>query len=180
MTDARMSGAVAIGTNFSDATMRGCKIARANLSGANFAGANLENADLSMCELKSVNMRDTVLTNAALDLTKSKNPVLRGAMTDKPVGPTVAHLPQPLEHMMAKHSVWVTSDGGTGVQLDISGYDMRGIKIFARTCLSLMKANDATFYGVVFSGSQMHAANLRNADMRHVVAEHADMRGIDL
>jgi len=82
--------------------------------------------------------------------------------------------------LLHKHALWIASNGAEGVQLDLAGYDMRGVKLFTSACLSLMKGAKAIFYGVNFQNAQMQAAYLQNADMRYVNAESADMRGIDL
>ncbi len=180
LTDSRLSGAVAVGTNFSDTTMCGCKIVRARLEGSNFSGANLEGADLSQCDLTKVNMRGAVLVNAALNIASLQQANLVNAMTNLPLGPTAKDLGAPLEDLLRKHASWVSSDGTLGEQLDISGHDMRGTKLFAYAHLALLNAEGAILYGLNLTETQMPAATLSNADMRHVSAFKADFRGVDM
>jgi uncharacterized protein YjbI with pentapeptide repeats len=180
LTEARLSGAVAIGTNFVDATMRGCKIVRARLEESNFSGANLEGADLSQCDLTSVNMRGAILVNAALNIASLRQANIVNAMTNLPIGPTAKDLPGTLEDLMRKHSVWVLSDGTLGERLDITGHDMRGTKIFSYAQLSLLLAEKAILYSLNLTETQMQAASLSNADMRHVSAFKGDFRGVEM
>ena len=180
LTDAHLSGAVAVGTNFSDTTMCGCKIVRARLEGSNFAGANLEGADLSQCDLTRVNMRGAVLVNAALNIASLQQANLVNAMTNLPIGPTAKDLPESLEILMRKHSSWVASEGALGKQLDISGHDMRGTKLFAYAQLTLVNGENAILYGLNLTETQMQAGSLSNADMRHISAFKADFRGIEM
>ncbi|MFA4994250.1 MAG: pentapeptide repeat-containing protein [Bdellovibrionales bacterium] len=180
LTDARLSGAVAVGTKFSDTTMCGCKIVRARLEGSDFSGANLEGADLSQCDLTRVNMRGAVLVNAALNIASLQQANLLNAMTNLPLGPTAKDLSESLEDLLRKHTAWVSSDGTLGKQLDISNHDMRGTKIFAYAHLALVNAEGAILYGLDLTESQMQAAFLSNSDMRHVSAFKADFRGVDM
>lgn len=180
LSEARLSGAVAAGTNFCDATLRSAKIVRADLSGANMTGANLESADLSMTELNDVDMRGAILVNAAINIASLNKANIAGAMTNLPVGPTARDLPEPLDELIRKHGVWVSSNGKAGVQLDISGHDMRGTTIFSHSVLTLMKAAEATLYGLNLVGTQMQAAMLVRSDLRYINGELSDMRGVDL
>lgn len=178
LTDARLSGSVAIGTNFSDATMRGCRIVRARLEGSNFSGANLEGADLSHCDLTKVNMNGAILINAALNIASLRQANLLNAMTSLPLGPTTKDLPGRLEDLLRQHREWVASEGAAGAQLDISGHDMRGTKLFAFALLTLLRADKAVFYGLNLTESQLQAASLSTADMRYISAVRADFRGV--
>ena len=180
LNGARLSGSVAAGTNFSDATMRNCKIVRANLAGANLSGANLENADLSLCDLSGANMADAILVNVAIDIDALESALRAGAMSNRPTGPIARNLPAPLDILLRKHDLWVNSDGAEGAQLDISGYDMRGTKLFTHARLSLMNGIGAILQGTNLSYSQLQSAFLRNADLLHIHADHSDMRGVDL
>ncbi len=58
---AKMSGAVAIAADFTDAIMKGCRLVRANLRQARLTGANLENADLSGCNLTGADLNGAIL-----------------------------------------------------------------------------------------------------------------------
>lgn len=180
LSEARLSGAVAAGTNFSDATLRAAKIVRADLAGANLTGANLESADLSMTDLDDVDLTGAILVNTAINIASLSKANVAGAMTNLPLGPTAQDLPDSLDELLRKHGIWVSSNGKAGTQLDISGHDMRGTTLFSHSVLTLMKAADATLYGVNLVGTQMQAAWLPRADMRYVNGELADMRGVDL
>jgi uncharacterized protein YjbI with pentapeptide repeats len=130
--------------------------------------------------LQSTNLRGAVLTNAIIHLDSLEKANLDGAMTNAPLGPTVADLPAPLSDMIDWHAIWVTTSGKAGNRLDISGYDVRGVTLFTGADLTLIKAESAIFYGVNLTKTQMQAALLNNADFRHTNAEKMDLRGAEL
>src|ERR1700722_8687634 len=97
LASAKLSGAVAINSNFEDANMSKVTFIRGDLSGANLAGANLAGADLSNCVLKNVNMRGANLAGVMVDFSKCVNVDTTGALTDKPAGKVLEELPMPME-----------------------------------------------------------------------------------
>ena len=177
---AKLSGAVAINGDFSDTTMRGVRIVRANLQGAKFEGANLEDADLSLCDLREANLNGAVLVNATMSLANLTDATLAGALTNKPIGPTIKDLPMPLSDMLRSHAAWLASNGKEGQRFDITGYDLRRSAVFARATLTLMRGVGAMLYAMDFSDAQLQSADLREADLRHANFMAADMRGCDL
>src|SRR5262249_46920557 len=137
-----------------------------------------EGADLSMCDLRAANMKGAVLVNAALSLADLTDANLAGALTNKPMGPTIKDFKEPLDVLLRHHTHWVGSNTREGKQLDISGFDLRGVN-FGRACLTMVKGHNVMLYGVNFADAQMQAVDLRDADMRHTNLQSADMRGGD-
>ncbi len=173
----KLSGAIAINSNFEDANLSKSVIIRGNLSGANLAGANLSGADLSQCELKNVNMRGANLSGVMMDFSNLDNVDLSGALTDVPSGTTVNDLKVPFEEMLRLHQIWLASQGDDGHRMTLNDVDMRGHLQLLGANLTMMMAERSIWYGQNFSKTNLQAAMLRNSDFRHCHFIQSDLRG---
>jgi uncharacterized protein YjbI with pentapeptide repeats len=173
----KLSGAIAINSNFEDANLSKSTIIRGNLSGANLAGANLAGADLSQCELKNVNLRGANLSGTMMDYSNLENVDLAGALTDLPSGHTLSEKGIPIEEMIRLHQLWLKTQGDDGKKLNLSDYDLRNAPNLGGYNLTMIVAERCIFYGHDFSGASLQAANLRSSDFRHCIFKCADLRG---
>jgi uncharacterized protein YjbI with pentapeptide repeats len=177
MGSVKLSGAVAINSNFEDANLSSAKVIRANLTGSNLAGANLSNADLSNCQLRDINMRGANLVGTLMDYSNLVNVDMTGTLTDKPAGKTLDQLPMPLDQMLVQHALWLETIGAEGQRLDIGGFDMRGTSAMNKANLAMLLADHSVWYGQDLAGINMQAAHFTFADLRSCVFDNADLRG---
>lgn len=173
----KLSGAIAINSNFEDANLSKSTIIRGNLSGANLAGANLAGADLSQCELKDVNLRGANLTGVLMDFSNLVNVDMAGALTDQPMGQTIDKQPIPLEELIKLHQVWLKTQGADGQKLDLSDHDLRSAPSLVGANLTMLTAERTVWYGRDLSNISLQAALLRGGDFRHCNMTQGDFRG---
>ncbi len=177
MVSVKLSGAVATSSDFEDANLNNAKFSGGNLIGANLAGANLAGADLSECEIRDVNMRGANLMGAMMDFSILVNVDLTGALTDKPAGKSLDELPMPIDDLLALHQLWLDSEGNKGQRLDLSGYDLRGLKSLKNADLAMFYAEHSVWYGQDLSAMKMQASRFKNSDVRNCNFDSADLRG---
>ena len=177
LLSAKLSGAVAVNSNFEDANLSKATFIRGDLSGANLAGANLAGADLSNCVLKNVNMRGANLAGLLIDFSKCVNVDTTGALTDKPAGKLLAELDKPLEQLIKLHKIWLDSKGDKGQRLDLSGFDMRKAPPFGKADLTMFYAEQTVWYAQDLSRMNMPASRFKHSDLRSCNFEGADLRG---
>ncbi len=180
LSRARLSGAIAQHTDFTDAVMKGCKLVRADLRHAMMDGCNLEGADISGADLRGASMRNVVLTNAQMALTETAGADMTGALTNADAGKPLAALGAPLEQLIAHHETWVRTNGAEGLPLDLSGYDLRKATAVAHGRLTALRAQGAVFYGLNLEGAWLQAAQMTGADLRTCNMKGADLRGANL
>ncbi len=83
------------------------------------------------------------------------------------------HGAQPLADVLARHKIWLESDGHEGYRANFAGGDFSG----AVLCnLTFEKAN---LRGADFRGADLRNANLRNTDLRGARFDGTDLRGAD-
>jgi uncharacterized protein YjbI with pentapeptide repeats len=180
LTNASLAGVVAVQTDFSEALMRGCKLVRAHIRGANFTGTNLEGADFAQADTRDACFRGAVIIGANFEYTDLAGADLRDVLSDKPSGRLLAELNATLEELLRKHREFIDTCGAAGTALDLSGFDLRKAGAFAGTCLTMLIAPQAVFYGLDLSGTALQAARCAKADFRGCRLDGADLRGIDL
>ena len=177
---ANLSGMLAIRTDFSGAVMKNCKLVRANLKQADFKGANLEGSDLSVADLTEADLSNAVLTGVDMTMTTIHQTTLDDTLTDEPVGTPMSEVVPPVPDQLENHIRFVESDGTAGVPADLSGVDLRPIKLMAHLNLAALRASGATLYGVDMRGVKLQGADLSGADFRTANLEGADLRGAKL
>jgi uncharacterized protein YjbI with pentapeptide repeats len=180
LTNARLSGVVAIRTDFSDAIMRGCKLIRAHVQGANFSDCDLEGADFSQADTRDACFRGAVTTGANFNFANLAGADLAGVLSDQPGGRLLAELEEGLDDLLRLHLQFVGSNGATGRPLDLSGFDLRHAPSLAGACLTMVTARKAIFYGLDLGRVAIQAAKCDSADFRNCRLDAADMRGIQL
>ncbi len=173
----KLSGAIAINSNFEDANLSKSTIIRGNLEGANLAGANLAGADLSQCELKDVCLKGANLTGTLMDFSNLQNVDMTGALTDKAAGHTLDKLPLSLEEMIAQHQLWLKTQGAEGTKLDLSDHDLRNAPSLVGANLTMLVAERAIWYGRDLSQINLQASVVRHGDFRQCNFTNGDLRG---
>jgi uncharacterized protein YjbI with pentapeptide repeats len=174
----KMSGAIAIRADFTDAVMKDAKLVRANLKQATMTGANLAGADLAGADLSGADLRDTVLVGANLYACNTTDLRTDGALRDKPSGPSVTDLPY--AEMIKAHALWCETGGAEGAPSVFNGADLRALKSIKAYNLTALSAKGAVFYGLDMQGVQLQGAHLEGADLRACNLRRADLRGARL
>ncbi len=166
-----------------EALFIGTKMHRAMMHRANLHGAILENADLTGAQMQGANLRHAVLLNTTLDGVELSEVNFAHALRDEIQGLGIEDTFEPLPQLFIKHAVWVENGGVIGKRLDLTRYDLRAHKgqyiDFKEQNLIMMKARQAIFYHVRFSGSQIQACDFRSCDFRLALFDRADLRGSD-
>ena len=166
-----------------EALFIGSKLHRAMMHRANLQGAILENADLTGAQMQGANCRHAVLLNTTFDAVELSEVNFAHALRDEIQGLGIEDTFEPLEQLFIKHAVWVENGGVIGKRLDLTRYDLRAHKgqyiDFKDQNLIMMKARQAIFYHVRFSGSQIQACDFRSCDFRLALFDRADLRGSD-
>jgi uncharacterized protein YjbI with pentapeptide repeats len=174
----KMSGAIAIRADFTDAIMKDAKLVRANLKQATLTGANLAGADLSGADLSGADLRDSVLVGAIIQSCNTTDMKMDGALTDKPTAASVTNLPY--EKMIKDHALWCETGGAEGAPSVFNGADLRALKSIRSFNLTALSAKGAVFYGLDMEGVQLQGAHLEGADLRACNLRRADLRGARL
>src|SRR5258707_724266 len=130
---AKMSGAIAVQADFTDAIMKGCRLVRANLRQARLSGANLENADLSGCNLTGADLNGAILVGCRLDLAVTQGADFSETLTEQETGRSPGAVP--VEELLELHAKWVETDGREGKPADLSNMDLRGVMTLGRSIL---------------------------------------------
>ncbi len=180
LTQARLSGSVAVHTDFTDAMMRDTKLVRADLRNATMNGANLEGADLSGANLRGASLRNSVLVNTALVDVETDGADMTGALTKSEAGRPIEELGASIEELLKRHELWANSDGAEGAPMDVSGFDLRKVESLTRRKLPALVGYNAVFYGMNLEGVALQAAQLEGTDLRGCRLANADLRGINL
>ena len=166
-----------------EALFIGTKMHRAMLQRANLQGAILENADLMGAQMQGTNLRHAVLLNTTFDGVELSEVNFAHVLRDEIQGLGIEDTFEPLEQLFIKHAIWVENGGAVGKRLDLTRYDLRAHKgqyiDFKDQNLIMMKARQAIFYHVRFSGSQIQACDFRSCDFRLALFDRADLRGSD-
>ena len=80
---------------------------------------------------------------------------------------------QPLADVLARHKIWLESDGREGWRANLADGDLSG------AILCNLNFEQANLRGADFRGADLRNANLRNADLRGALLEGTDLRGAD-
>lgn len=177
-TDAKLIGVSASQADFTNAMFRNCDMTRINLRGAKLINTNLDHTDLTMADMRGSDMAGAIFTSVKTPMAEMQDANMENVLTDKPQGPTEVDLTEPLEDLLLKHTEWVASGGATGTRLDLSGFDLRTVSNLKRACLTMFKAERATFVTLDLTGGQLQAAELNGADLRAANFTDIDARGL--
>jgi uncharacterized protein YjbI with pentapeptide repeats len=180
LSQAKLSGAIAQHTDFTDSLMRNCKLVRADLRNAVMDGVNLEGADLSGADLRGASLKNAILTDADMSLVETAGADMTGMMTDKVVGKSISMLDESIELLIHKHTLFVTSAGAEGKPLDVSDFDLRKTHGWVGAKLTMLKANRAILVGMDLEGAALQAVQFEGADLRSCRLVRADLRGANL
>ena len=80
---------------------------------------------------------------------------------------------QPLADVLARHKIWLESDGREGWRANLADGDLSG------AILCNLNFEQANLRGADFRGADLRNANLRNADLRGALLDGTDLRGAD-
>ena len=178
LSGAKMTGAMAVQADFTDAIMKGCRLTRANLRQARLTGANLENADLSGCNLTGADMAGCILIGATMDFATTHGADMSKILTEAAV-PDVNQV-LIVDKLLEDHTRWAESDGRDGKPADLTGMDLRHVTSLSHRMLTALIAPDALFYGVNMEGASLQGSNLAGCDLRSAKLGGADLRGVNL
>ncbi len=80
---------------------------------------------------------------------------------------------QPLADVLARHNIWLESDGRDGCRANLADGDFSG------AVLCNLNFEKADLRGADFQGADLRNANLRSADLRGALFDRTDLRGAD-
>ena len=80
---------------------------------------------------------------------------------------------QPLADVLARHKIWLESDGRDGCRANLADGDFSG------AVLCNLNFEKADLRGADFQGADLRNANLRSADLRRALFDRTDLRGAD-
>ncbi len=180
LSGARLVGSMANAADFSDAIMTGVNIVGADFRNAELRGADLSGAQLTGVKLKGAHLESAILTGVNMADISTMEVDISQAITDDNVGLSVSNLEEPLPKLIETHLVWVASAGKNGKQLDLSGYDVRGLETLKLQALTAIRAVKARFFGMNLYKTQLQSAALDESDFRRCDMDEVDMRGSSL
>ncbi len=166
--------------DFSDTDMSGTISHDGNFNNAIFDGANLCNADFSGSNLTNASMKNAILSDIIMKDTENYNIDTEGAITNIQKGLKIEDLEQSLKEMLEEHAIWIKSVGKKGKQLDLSGYDMRGVEDLRLYPLTAIKAIKASFISLDLSYASIQSSVLNKSDFRDAYMDNSDLRGSHL
>lgn len=180
LSNTNMAGVQAQSADFTDADLSGVMLTGANLSGVNFEGANLADSDMSRTDLSYANMRDTIIAGAMMDNTEQTGLAMSNVITDLDMGDKLENLGKSLAQLLEEHTVWVSTAGRKGRQLDLSGYDLHDVIDLRSYPLTAIRAVGANFLNQDLQRAAMQSALFDRCDFRDCLMNEADLRGSSL
>lgn len=178
LTQARLTGALAHHTDFTDAVMRDVKLIRVDLRGAILKNADLSRADLTSADLRGANFTQAILIDTIMDYVEDAEADFSGTLTRAPSGIAFDDLHPSFDTRYRLHELLLTAhDGGNGELADLTGVDLRPAKSLAGAYLGALNAPMATLAGMDLRHARLQRANLEGADLRDCLLSGADLRG---
>lgn len=178
MVRVQLNEAQAGHADFSEAEMRSVRMRNANMRGANFEGANLEYGDLTGADMTQSNMRECVMLGLVLHNTKMEDVDTEGALTADNIK-QVQDLEMPLEELIKAHQLWVETAGKEGRYLDLSGFDLRQVRLQGKK-MTAARAHGAVFLGMNLTSIELQHTYLDKSNFRNAILVLADLRGSSL
>ena len=102
------------------------------------------------------------------------------AVTERDMGANLENLGKTLSDLLDEHTIWVSTAGKKGRQLDLSGYDMREVVDLKSYPLTAIKAEGANFLNQNLKGAALQSAIFDHSDFRDCDMSRADLRGSSL
>lgn len=177
LNHADLSGVRARNADFSDADLSSAISHDADLNSARFNGANLSNTDFSGSNLTHANMQRAIISGIVMQDTENYGVNKADVITHEHIGMKIEDSGQTLTDMLEEHALWIKSVGSHGEQMDLSGYDLRGVEDLNIYPLTAIKAINASFIGMDLNNASIQSSELDGADFRDCFMEHVDLRG---
>lgn len=171
-----MNGIQAQSADFTDADLSSVSMAGANLSGVNFEGANLADSDMSNADLSGANMNDAIIAGATLSESAKFSAILENAITERDMGANIINLGKSLEDLLEEHTIWVSTAGRKGRQLDLSGYDVRDVVNLRSYPFTAIRAVGTNFLKQNLQSADLQSAVFDRSDFRDCIMDNADLR----
>lgn len=182
LTGAKLSGANltkvrANGVDFTDTDLSGAQLHDATFKGATFINANLSDSDFTGADISQCDMSDSVLSGTIMRNTENYGLKTEGSISEHDMGKKLEDDNHSLEDLLQKHSLWISTAGKSGQQLDLSGYDLRGIKHLREIPLTAVRASRSSLINLDLSKASIQSANFDHSDFRDCILNYADLRG---
>ncbi len=177
LSDTNMSGVQAIAADFTDADLSGVTMTNANFRGVSFEGANLADSDMTGADLTMASMRGSIIAGTIMDNTEKQGIDIRGVISERDMGSNLKTLEKSLPELLEEHTLWVSTAGRRGCHLDLSGYDLRGVKDLRTFPLTAIRAVSANFLNQDLRHAEMQSAIFDRSDFRDCDLSNADLRG---
>jgi uncharacterized protein YjbI with pentapeptide repeats len=174
--NATHDGNLAVGVDFSNASMKNVSLGNAKLNGANFSGAILHGANFKGAQLPNVKLDGAILTGVSLKDLVVPSAALKGCITDSSQE-SIARA-NGLKGEIEAHERWMDGRDKAGKPAILDEEDLRPLQdFFAGRPLAALVARNAIAIGVNFSGCQLQGARFDGADLRDADFTGADLRG---
>lgn len=174
----RLSGAVSVAADFSNALMREAKLVKANFQRTSMVGADMTGADLSHVDFEGADLSGAVLFGAETRSWNVRSANLSGALQDsQQIDPAARDT---WTAMMTAHAQWCETGGKRGRPAILNHANLNGLGSISDQNLTAVSAKGAVFSGLDMRGAQLQGANLEGADLRGCNLQKADLRGARL
>ncbi len=177
LSETNMSGVQAKSADFSDADLSGTILEDSNMEGVNFKGANLTDADFTDANMAHTDLSSSVMAGTIMDGAEKQNMNITGCITEKDMGDKLENLGKTLPELLEEHTLWVSTAGARGRQLDLSGYDLRDILDLRKFPLTAIKAIEANFLNQNLQSAELQGGTFDRSDFRDCKMLDADLRG---
>ncbi len=177
LTETSMQKVQGKSVDFSDADLTGVILRDASLSGADFSGANLVDCDMTRSTLTDATMRGAIIAGMTIKYAEKQGLDMQGAITERDMGHKLANLGKTLPELLDEHTLWVSTAGKKGRQLDLSGYDLRDVIDLRSYPLTAIRAIEGNFINQNLEYAQLQSGTFDHADFRDCNFHEADLRG---
>lgn len=180
LTNCNMREIQAKNADFTDADLSNVNLLDSDLNGVNFTDANLSSTNLTGADLSFVSMRGTIVAGVVMDDTEQQGLDLSDSVRDQDMGSRLENLGKTLHELLQEHTLWVSTAGRKGRQLDLSGYDLRDVIDLHRYPMTAIYAQGANFLSMNLEEAEIQSANLDRSDFRDAHLKNADLRASSL
>lgn len=163
--------------DFSDADLSGVSMVQADLHDANFEGANLTDTNMAETNLTNVKMHGSIISGMVTFHAEKQGLDLSGAISERDMGRKLENLVKSLPEMLDEHTLWVSTAGKRGKQLNLSGYDLRDVFDLKSYPLTAVKATEANFMRQNLKRAELQSGIFDRTNFRDCLLNEADMRG---
>ncbi len=163
--------------DFTDANLCGANLTQADIQSACFESANLTDGDLSGANLSKTSFKSSIIAGTLMAESGYRDMDLSGARYERDMGDKLESLGKSLPELLKDHTKWVASKGETGIQLDLSDYDMRDVLDLKKIPLTAIRCIGGNFLHQDLRRAELQSAQFDKSDFSDCNMWEADLRG---